>query len=188
MYCMQCGTPAFEAAPIQATTTKGLAEPSVIGGIVLGILSSLPLINLGNCMCCMWVLGGGALASYLMIRQSPDGPSSVTYGDGAFVGVMSGVVGAIIATAFSLPFRLLASDALRTQQEAFKEMMNAYPTLEGPMRELLLRLVSPEISFVMLMTTLFVNLLVFSLFAMIGGILMVSILKKDKNETSAAGE
>jgi len=186
MYCMQCGTPAFEAAPAPTRTTKGIAESSLIGGIVLGILSSLPLINLGNCMCCMWVLGGGALASFLMIRQNPDGPSSVTYGDGAFVGVMSGVVGAVIATAFSLPFRLLASDALRTQQEAFKEVIDAYPTLEGPMRELLLRLVSPEISFAMLMTTLFINLLVFSLFAMIGGILMISVLKKDNKEPSAS--
>ena len=178
-HCMQCGTPADQPVPLGQLGNSNFTQPALIGGAAIGILSSLPLVNLGNCICCMWVIGGGALASWLLTKQHPGGAGSVTYGDGAFVGVLSGIVGAMIATLISLPFRLLAAEGLRSQQEAFEELLNEFPEVEGPIRELILRLFSPEISFTTLLVNFFMNLIVFSLFAMIGGIIMVTILKKD---------
>ena len=99
----------------------------------------------------------------------------MSYGDGAFVGVLSGLFGAIIATIVSLPLRLIAREALGSQRAEFEELLNEFPELTGFMRDLLLRLVSPEISFVTVLATFFVNLITFSLFAMIGGILFVAI-------------
>ena len=173
-YCMQCGTPADQPSPLGQLGNSNFAQPALIGGAAIGVLSSLPIVNLGNCICCMWVIGGGALASWLLTKQHPRGAGGVNYGDGAFVGVLSGIVGAMIATLISLPFRLL-----RSQQEAFEELLNELPPLEGPLRELILRLFSPEISFTTFLVTLFMNLIVFSLFAMIGGIIMVAILRND---------
>ena len=178
-YCMQCGTPTEPPARLAQLGNSNFAQPALIGGAAIGVLSSLPFVNLGNCICCMWVIGGGALASWLLIKQHPGGTGGVTYGDGAFVGVLSGIVGAIIGTLISLPFRLLAADGLRSQQEAIEELLNEYPEMEGPIRELILRLLSPEISFTTVLVNLFMNLVVFSLFAMIGGIVMVAVLKKD---------
>ncbi len=178
-YCMQCGTPTDQPVPFEQLGNSNFARPALIGGAAIGILSSLPLVNLGNCICCMWVIGGGALASWLLTKQHPGGAGGVTYGDGAFVGVLSGIVGAMIATLISLPFRLLAAEGFRSQQEAFEELLGEFPELEGPIRELILRLLSPEISFTTLLVNFFMNLIVYSLFAMIGGIILVAILKKD---------
>jgi len=175
-YYMQCGTPVeLAVARSSEETTADFIQPALVGGAALGVLSSIPFVNAGNCICCMWVIGGGALAAWMLTRQRPADAPSVSYGDGAFVGVLSGLFGAIIATLLSLPFRLLAADALRSRREEFETLLNDFPELTGFMRDLLIRLVSPEISFVTVLATFFVNLLTFSLFAMIGGILFVAI-------------
>jgi hypothetical protein len=40
-------------------------QPALFGGLFIGVLSALPIINIANC-CCLWVIGGGVLATYLM--------------------------------------------------------------------------------------------------------------------------
>ena len=42
-------------------------QPALYGGLLLGVLSALPIISLGNCACCLWVLAGGAMAAYLLL-------------------------------------------------------------------------------------------------------------------------
>jgi hypothetical protein len=143
----------------------------------LGVLSSLPFIGAGNCLCCAWVLGGGALATLLLTKQRPSG---VALGDGAFVGVLSGLFGAIVATFISVPVRILSARFLASQQQAMEDTLRQLG-VEGPMRDLALRLASPEISATTILFTFFTNLLVYSLFAMIGGILTVAILERRRN-------
>lgn len=72
---------------------------SLIGGGVMGGLSALtviPQIPFVRIICCIWAILGGAFAAYLYIKKSPT-PASV--GDGAVVGTLSGVFGALIAFA-----------------------------------------------------------------------------------------
>jgi len=147
--------------------------------MALGLLSSIPIISLGNCLCCMWVLGGGGLASYLLMQQRPGG---ITYGDGAFGGVLSGLFGSVIATIMSIPVRFLAARTLLSQKEVLEQALRDAPGLEGPMRDFLLQLASPEISAVALVATFISNVVIFSLFAMIGGIVMVAIMEKQKKQ------
>jgi hypothetical protein len=140
----------------------------------LGLLSSLPFLSIGNCLCCAWVLGGGALATILLTKQRP---GHLNYGDGAFVGVLSGLFGAVVATMVSIPVRILSARFFESQQQAMEDALREIGA-EGAMRDLALRLVSPEISATTILFSFFMNVLVFSLFAMIGGILTVGILKK----------
>ena len=143
----------------------------------LGLLSSLPFISAGNVLCCMWVLGGGGLAVLMLVKQRPSG---ITYGDGAFVGVLSGLFGAVVATLVSIPVRILTARVFESQPQALEEAFREIG-LEGPFRDLMMRVASPEISAVTITFTFFMNLLMFSLFAMIGGILTIAILNKKKN-------
>jgi hypothetical protein len=128
----------------------------------------------------MWVLGGGGIATYLLNKQRPFG---LTYGDGAFVGVLSGVFGAVVATLVSIPVKLVSARFFESQQEAIEEAFRDVPEFEGPLRELMLRVASPEISATTILFTFLMNLLVFALFAMIGGILMVALLERRRQET-----
>jgi hypothetical protein len=78
-------------------------QPAFLAGLAIGVLSALPVINLGNLCCCAWVLFGGALAAYLMQQNHP---APITTGDGAMVGLLAGLLGGIITTLLSIPITL----------------------------------------------------------------------------------
>ncbi len=75
-------------------------QPALLGGLLLGVLSALPIVNLGNACCCLWVLAGGALAAYLL-QRGQDAPISSS--DGALVGFGAGVIGAIVWQVLTVP-------------------------------------------------------------------------------------
>ena len=155
-------------------------QPALTGGMFLGLLSSLPIIQAGNCLCCMWVLLGGAIATVMLTRQRP--LSGITYGDGAFAGVLSGSFGAVIGTVVQTAFRSLTARFAASQQPLLESYMNKYG-IQDPWRDWLLRVNSGEISSFTLLLTFFSNLLVFALFAMIGGILAIAIMNKRAETT-----
>lgn len=179
-FCLQCGRP-VESAPdsepqYEPHRELDFTQPALTGGLFLGLLSSLPIIQAGNCLCCMWVLGGGAISAMMLSKQRP----GLTYGDGAFGGVLSGVFGAVVATLVSIPVRLISMRIFGDQQQAMEEAFKQMPDFEGPLKDLFLRLASPEISAVTIVATLLMNMIVYSLFAMIGGILTVAFLQKQQ--------
>src|SRR3954471_3171197 len=77
-------------------------HPAVFGGLFIGVLSALPLINLANC-CCLWVIGGGVLATYLLQQNYP---LPVSAADGALVGLLAGLVGGVIGVMLSIPIEM----------------------------------------------------------------------------------
>ena len=81
-----------------------MLQPALLGGVVIGVLSALPVINLANC-CCGWILFGGGLAAYLM-QQGRATPISA--GDGALVGLMAGAIGAVVWTLVAIPLSVVA--------------------------------------------------------------------------------
>jgi hypothetical protein len=79
-------------------------QPALLGGLVLGVLSALPLVNIGNACCCLWVVAGGAVAAYLLQRNQRE---PITAGDGATVGLLAGIVGAIVWQVLAVPVTLM---------------------------------------------------------------------------------
>jgi hypothetical protein len=55
----------------------------------------------------MWVLGGGALASYLYVRRSQ---TPVMMGQGAELGALSGLVGTVVSHSIGIPLGLLLGE------------------------------------------------------------------------------
>ena len=84
-------------------------QPALIGGVVLGLLSAIPFISLGNACCCSWAILGGILASYLYIKSSP---VPVRTGDGAILGLIAGAIGAAIYLVVGIPLGFLMQSAL----------------------------------------------------------------------------
>ncbi len=73
--------------------------PALIGGVVAGVLSGIPILN---CLCCLWIIGGAMLSAHLLARESP---VSLKAGDGAVVGVLAGIFAAVTDTLVSIPLR-----------------------------------------------------------------------------------
>jgi len=108
-------------------------QPALLGGLVLGVLSVLPVVNIGNACCCLWVVSGGALAAYLLQKNQA---APIGAGDGAAVGLLAGVIGAIVWQVLQVPVslamgplvirmtdRLLSAGDLPENVRPFFEMM-----------------------------------------------------------------
>ena len=68
-----------------------MTQAVLVGGLFIGVLSALPIVNIANC-CCLWIMGGGAIAVYLT-RQ--DEPIPIGLLAGARIGFRAGVFGAV---------------------------------------------------------------------------------------------
>jgi hypothetical protein len=83
-------------------------QPALLGGLFAGVLSALPFVNLANC-CCLWMIAGGVLAAYIMQLNHP---LPITIGNGAAVGFLAGLIGAIVSFAVDIPIRALVTPLL----------------------------------------------------------------------------
>ena len=89
----------------------------------MGVLSALPLVAAGNC-CCLWVVGGGAVAAYLL-QQHQRAP--LTPADGALVGLLAGLIGAIVHFVVSIPVDLVVAPMERAMLQRIVETFTLPP-------------------------------------------------------------
>jgi hypothetical protein len=154
-------------------------RPALIGGIVLGLLSAIPFLNLGNMCCCMWVLGGGALAAYLYINSSL---RPVSVGEGAQLGFLAGAVGVVILFVVGLPLGLLAQNAMNGLIVDFVTRMNP-AAAEQVRQQVALELNKPFIARLpQLIGYSIMSAVVTLIFATLGGLLGVVLFEKRKVE------
>jgi hypothetical protein len=85
-------------------------KPALLGGLIVGVLSAIPLVQY---CCCIWGIGGGALAAFLYIKSST---VPVKTGDGATVGALAGVIGGIIYLILGLPIAIFFGMAAMEEQ------------------------------------------------------------------------
>jgi hypothetical protein len=158
-------------------TKPSFGQPAIIGGVVMGVLSALPLISAGNLCCCLWVIVGGAVAAYLL-QQNTSTP--ITPGDGAIVGLLAGLTGALVQFVISIPIGLMVAPMERAMLQRVLENAGSMPP---EMRDVLERfsgaggvgaglIVAKTIG-------LMVWLVVGSIFSTIGGVLGALIFKKN---------
>jgi hypothetical protein len=150
------------------------AQPALYAGIAIGILSGLPIISLGNCICCLWVVGGGAFAVYLMQQEHP---YSVSAADGALVGLMAGAIGGVVAALISIPITM----AMGPVQQRILERIAENPDIPEQTRDLIRNMgmrtaMGGAIAIRMVFALL--GACVYAVVALLGGLLGVALFKK----------
>jgi hypothetical protein len=148
-----------------------------VGGLALGVVSSIPIIGALNFFCCLWVQAGGGLATWLLDKQRP---GRLKYSDGAFAGVFSGLIGAFVATVISVPIQMIVLTQARVDEmKASLEQIAAFPP---EMREAILGFMKPGFDLSRTLLTLVMYMIAYGLFAMIGGIITTAILSKRRTD------
>ncbi|RLI90349.1 MAG: hypothetical protein DRO89_06015 [Candidatus Altiarchaeales archaeon] len=99
---------------------REMLVPAAIAGAAVAVFTAIidliPVVSLLNFACCLWLMAGGVFAVYLLKR----GVGKVKLKDGAIVGVLSGVLFAVIETIFSAILMLIGIGAnLAAIQQAF---------------------------------------------------------------------
>lgn len=146
-------------------------QPALLGGVVIGVLSALPVINIANC-CCAWILFGGALAAYLMQQNHPD---PINVGDGAIVGLLAGVIGAFVWAVASVPIGIALAPF---QAEMTRETLRNATELAPELRAFLERFAGAPTIGLGLLIGFFTMLVISSLFGMLGGLFGALMFRK----------
>jgi hypothetical protein len=139
--------------------------PAVYGGLLIGIVSGVPFLSWINCACCAGVMAGGILAVNLF-RRDLDPRYHMDMGDGAQLGLMAGVFGAIVATALSQVFATVSFEMVR-------KIISTY--VQDPEMEALFDRFRPD-SFArgLIFIGFLINLVFYSIFGLIGGLIGIS--------------
>ena len=146
-------------------------QPALLGGVTIGVLSALPVINLANC-CCAWILFGGALSAYLMQQNHPE---PIQIGDGAIVGLLAGVVGAFVWVVVSVPVSAaMAPFQSEMASRAMRDAVDMAPELRGILENMS---GAPAIG-IGLVIGFFLMLCVSTVFGMLGGLFGALMFKK----------
>jgi hypothetical protein len=144
------------------------AQPALVGGLVVGVLSALPFVSAGNACCCLWVVCGGVAAAYLL-QQNQAAP--ITAGDGALVGMLAGAIGAVVSLLLSIPITML----LAPMERAFFEQLSSSGTMPPALRGYMNGAVGASIALVFkFLFMLFVG----PGFSTLGGLLGAAIFRK----------
>lgn len=146
------------------------AQPVLIGALVTGVLSALPVISAGNFCCCLWVMGGGLVAAYVL-QQSQDAP--ITPSDGALTGFLAGILGAFIYVVVSVPIDLAIGPMEREMMRRLIENMRGAEGLRdyAGRAELMAAPVRAVIGFVTM-------LCVGAIFSTVGGLVGALVVRK----------
>ena len=152
-------------------------QPALLGGVAIGVLSALPVINIVNLCCCAWVVAGGALASHLMQQNHP---APVNAADGAIVGLLAGAIGALVGTVLSVPIALMLGPfqvqmmerILQGAQDMPPEVRSIFEQMQGGIGGA----AAMGIGFVF---SLFFSLFFYSIFGLFGGLLGALLFRKD---------
>ncbi|MBU7023237.1 MAG: hypothetical protein HXS40_03640 [Theionarchaea archaeon] len=160
-YCKDCLGTGEAAIEMQK-----ILVPALIGGVVGGILSVTPVISILNCVLCLWIVVGGALAVYFVKRWN-DIKGKISTGKAALTGAISGFVAAIITMVVNFlvagDFRSILDEAMRSP-EAAEALRDAGVSFD-------------EIVGVVLVFVVLIMIVVFTIFGALGGILSNEIKK-----------
>jgi hypothetical protein len=145
-------------------------QPALWGGLFIGVLSALPIVNAGNCCCCLWVLVGGALAVYLRQQSTP---YQIDAAEGALVGLMAGAIGGVVGSLLSIPFQMMSGPM---QQEWMERILSSNPDVTPEMRDMVERLTAAS---GLRVVGMIVSVVVYSIFGVLGGLIGVAVFKRN---------
>lgn len=150
-------------------------KAALIGGGVFGVLAALPYIEMVNVVCCALFIGGGVLSAYLYLKDQPPGEKR-PYGDGALVGLIAGAIGGVVTTIVGA--LVLASGFGTDPAEAgaaLEQLDQAGIELPDIVRDMM---GAGGVSGAMLGTQLVLNVILYGIFATLGGLVGVAIFHK----------
>ena len=170
------GTPAYQPPAIQwELAWKG----ALLSGLIAAVLSAAPILGLG---CCLWLLGAGALSVWLYQRRVPG--AVVTPGMGMRMGALSGAIGFVVTTIWSV-FRFARDNAeFRTaMQEQMEKSLAAQsdPRAQDVMRQFMNTLNTPQGLATFFVLVMVLMAIVFVVFSAAGGALGASMFARRRD-------
>lgn len=153
----------------------GRHQPAIIGGLLIGVLSSLPIVKAGNLCCCLWVISGGLLTVYLQQQRQPE---PIETGDAVLGGLLAGVIGAIIVAIFTYVTLLVLGPVVQSSLSAMQSQLESNPDLPPAARDFTLNMIRMMTGGGAAVLGLVIGIPVYAIFSMLGALLGLALFRK----------
>jgi hypothetical protein len=140
--------------------------PALLGGLFIGVLSSLPVIS---ACCCLWAVCGGLLTAYLQQQNTPE---PIETADAVLGGLLAGVIGAILASA---AFLVMASLGGTSFEELMREAFAQNSEMPEEWRERVMNFLTGRNIALLIFV---INVPMYAVFSMLGSLLGVAFFRK----------
>ena len=148
------------------------------GGLTGGLASALPLLQLGNCFCCLWAWVSGIVALLLVLRERPQPPPPA-----APLGALAGLWAGLVAGLLGLFATLLFGPPSGLDPSAVSAFLPA--DFDPRLWTRLGNLAEPDPLVVLLTTLLQMGL--FALFGMLGALVTAALRSRPGDRTEPDG-
>lgn len=157
--------------------------PVIISSFLMVFISIFPVLNLLNLLCCAGIIFGGAAGTYYYGRQLEKAGSFIQNKDGIMIGLLSGIISAIIYVIFSTLIMMISQ---QNPVDLVYKMTEQYNVPIPPESEKMLQTVFNEyqkngFSTIMIGIELFSRIVSHCIFGPLGGLLAASIMNKRRN-------
>jgi hypothetical protein len=157
--------------------------PVLLGSVIMVLFAIVPLLNFINLACCAGIMLGGAAGAVYYNNQLKKIGESITFKDGAAIGILSGFIAAIIIVVFTTLLSMIMKE--NPIPEIYKIIDQQSFNLP-PQAEQFLRKISDEyskngFSITLTLMSLVIDIIMYPVFGAIGGMLTVVILGKKKD-------
>jgi hypothetical protein len=149
-----------------------MLKATLIGGALFGFLGGLPLVGALNCACCALFVAGGFLAAYLQSKECSRAGVEFRAGNGAVVGLVSGLFYSIASAITSGIVSLIAP----VDPEQMIEMMEQFGVPSESI-DMAARFMEGSGGILGALLGFFVTLLIAALFSTIGGLIGAAVFK-----------
>ncbi|HKQ75704.1 MAG TPA: hypothetical protein VJ810_18550 [Blastocatellia bacterium] len=157
-------------------------QPALFGGLIAGLLSVIPGVQLANCCFCAWLLVGGGVAAKMLINRTP---RPVKSGEGAKVGAMAGLIASGIYLVITILVTLSAfgADFQRDILERIRESVNN-PDFQETLQKLIEASVNqtPAQRLISSLPGWIVFAVLYVGFSTLGGLLGVALFEKRRDQ------
>lgn len=147
----------------------GRFQPALLGGLFIGVLSALPVIGIANC-CCLWVILGGILTTYLQQQATP---APLEASSAALSGLIAGAIGGVISSVAGMMFLRLVGGG--DSQQAIEQALSNIPNLPPETAEWVQSLTQGS---TMALVSMLVTVPVYAVFGLLGALLGLAFFRK----------
>ena len=161
---------------------------AILGGLLIGAISGIPGLNLLNCCCCAGILLGGALSVYLYRQEFTDEMPPLESSDALILGIIAGIIGALVTTALSAMITLLLgpveTEMMRNFMEKLTQKLEDHgsvpPGTMENMRDQFEQAIKEGGTVGGILRSLVYALILYPIFSMLGGLIGFGIFGKKK--------
>ncbi|KAF0230722.1 MAG: hypothetical protein FD167_4785 [bacterium] len=160
-------------------------KPALISGVIFGVISLIPFVNMLNC-CCGWLLVCGLVAVKM---YSSNNPNPVSSSQGATVGAISGAIAAIIIQMVNMIYSVFSYKGTSTEElrEIFRRELEKQPTTDPKVVEMIMQWADIVLNnlIVFAFIGMIIGIVIMTVFGALGGLIGVSLFGKGKTPPAA---